>query len=93
MLVEGLIIKVGSDTGITVLTDVMVDVDMLGGVEIVVVASVVIDLEFSVLILYVLDVLAGVTICCGSDIGVGVLTGMNTNSLIASSEEEAMPSC
>ena len=93
MLVEGLIIKVGSDTGITVLTDVMVDVDMLGGVEIVVVAAVVIDLEFSVLILYVLDVVAGVIICCGSEIGVDVLTVMNAIFLIASSEEEAMPSC
>ena len=92
MLVEGLTIKVGNGTRMTVLTGVMVDVDMMGGVEIIVVAAVVIVLKFSALIVYVLDVLAGAIICCTSDIGVVVLTDTNVIFLTAPSEE-AMPSC
>ena len=91
MLVEGLVIDVRSaDTGIAVLTDAMVDVEMLDGVEIIVVGAVVITLEFEVLISYVLDVVADVMICCESNIGVGVLTDMNGIFLPAPSEE-AMP--
>ena len=94
MLVEGLIIEVRNDTGIDVLTDEMVGVDMPGGVDIVVVVAVVIALEFSVLISYVLDVLTGVMICCVSDIGVDVLTDMNMIFLTAPAEEGAiLPSC
>ena len=84
MLVEGLIIEVRADTGIDVLTGVMVDVDML--------AAVVTDLEFSVLISDVLDVVAGVIICCVTDIGVGVLTDINMFFLTTPSEG-AIPSC
>ena len=50
-LVEGLVIEVGNDTWMTVLTDVVVDV--MGGVEIIVVAAAVISLKFSALITYV----------------------------------------
>ena len=77
MLVEGLVIEVRDGTGIVVLTGVMVDVGILGGV----------------LISYVLDVVSGVIICCVFDIGVGVLTGMNIIFLPAPAEEEAMSSC
>ena len=63
------------------------------GCEIVVVAAVVIALEFSVLISYVLDVVTGVMICCVSDIGVDVLTDMNIIFLTAPAEEGAIPSC
>ena len=83
MLAKGLVTEVRADTGIDVLTGVMVDVDML--------AAVVTDLEFSVLISYVLDVVAGVIICCESNIGVDVFTDMNMFFLTAPSEE-AMPS-
>ena len=76
---------------IDVLTGVVVDVGVLGDVDIIVEAVVVIVLEFSLLISYVLDVLAGVMICCVSDIGVDVLTDMNVISLTAPSEG-AMPS-
>ena len=62
MLVEGLVIELRADTEMTMLTGLMVDVDMLDCVEIIVVAAVVIDLEFSVLISYVLDVVTGVII-------------------------------
>ena len=89
MLVEGLVIEF---TEITMLTGLMIDVDMLDCVEIIVVAAVVIDFEFSVLISYVLDVVAGVIICCESNIGVDVFTDMNMFFLTAPSEE-AMPSC
>ena len=51
MLVEGLFIEVRADTGIAMLTGVMIDVDILGGVGIIAAAAVVIDLVFSVLIL------------------------------------------
>ena len=93
MLVEGFVVEVRSDTGIDVLTGVMVGVDMLGGgVGIIVVAAVVIVLKFSALIVYVLDVLAGAIICCTSDIGVDVLIDTNVVFLTAPSED-AMPSC
>ena len=88
MLVEGLVIESRSDTGIAVLTD---DVEMLDGVEIIVVGAVVITLEFEVLISCVLDV-AGVIISCVFDIGVDVLTDTNVFFLIIPAEE-AMPSC
>ena len=92
MLVEGLVTEVGSDTWMTVLTGVMVDVDMMGGVETIVVTAVVTFLKFSALIAYALDVMAGAIICCTSDIGVVVLTDTNVIFLTAPSEE-AMPSC
>ena len=94
MLAKGLVTEVRADTGIDVLTNVIFDVDvaMLGGVEIIIAATVVIALEFSVIISYVLDVVAGVIICCESNIGVDVFTDMNMFFLTAPSEE-AMPSC
>ena len=76
---------------IDMLTGVMVDDDVLNDVGIIVATTVVIALEFSVLISYVLDVVAGVIICCVSDIGVDVLTDMNVIFLKAPSEE-VMPS-
>ena len=69
-----------SDTGIGV------GVDMLCDVEIGVVVAVVIALGFLVIISYVLDVLAGVIICCVSDSGVDVLTDMNVIVLTTTSE-------
>ena len=93
MLVEGLVIDVRSaDKGIAVLTDAMVDVEMLDGVEIIVVGAVVITLEFEVLISYVLDVVAGAIICCVFEIGVDVLTDTNVIFLTVPAEE-AMPFC
>ena len=94
MLAKGLVIEVSADTGIDVLTNVIVGVDvaMLGGVEIIVVATAVIALEFSEIISYVLDAVAGAIICCESNIGVDVFTDMNMFFLTAPSEE-AMPSC
>ena len=89
MLVEGLVIEVRVDTVIDLLTGVMVDGDMLADVDIIVEAVVVADdLEFLVLISYVVDVVAGVMICC---VGFDVLTDMNVISLTAPSKE-AMPS-
>ena len=82
-----------SDTGIDVLTAVMVGVDMLCDVEIGVVVAVVIALGFLVIISYVSDVLAGVIICCVSDSDVDVLTDMNVIVLTAPAEEEVIPSC
>ena len=76
----------------SVLTGVMVDVDMMGGVETIVVAAVIIFLKFSALFVYVLDVVAGAIICRTSDIGVVVLTDRNVIFLIEPSED-AMPSC
>ena len=78
---------------IDMLIGVMVDGDMLNDVDIVVASTVVIALEFSVLISYVLDVVAGVIICRVSDVGVDVLTDMNMIFLTAPAEEGAIPSC
>ena len=61
----------------------MVDVDMLGDVEIIVVAAVVIDLEFGVIASCGVDVLHGVIICSVSDIDVGVLADVSVKFLAA----------
>ena len=82
MLVERLVIDARADTVIGVLTDVMVG-GMPGDVKSIVVAAVVIDLGFDVIVSCGLDVLAGVMICGVSDIGVGVLADVTVKFLSA----------
>ena len=104
VLVEGLVIDVRDDIVIDVLTDVMVDVDvdMSGDVGmIIVVATVVIALEFAVPVPYAVGVVA-VVISCGvfdifgvdilADVSVFFLAAVTTAlTFVTAPSEEAMP--
>ena len=103
VLVEGLVIDVRDDTLIDVLTDVMVDVDvdMSGDVGmIIVVATVVITLDFAVPVPYAVGVVAVVISCGVFDIGVDILADVSVFFLAAvttaltfvtAPSEEALP--
>ena len=102
MLVEGLVIDVRADTVIGVLTGVMldVDVDMFGDAESIVVAAVVITLEFAVPVPYAVGVVAVVISCGVFDIGVDILADVSVFFLavvgtaltfVTAPSEEAMP--